>query len=152
MIRILVAMEREAESLGVPCEVIGIGAADLPETSGEDILVNIGYCGAAGLPPGSIVAPDEVRAYGDNTGKILRTHFPCRHVTCFTAQEFVEKPCSEGASVYDMELDKVAGLPHRDLYVLKIVSDNLDEAACEAFNDEGSWEKARRLLRSENLI
>ena len=57
MIRILVAMQREADALGVPCELIGIGAENLPETSPEDILVNVGYCGGYRIPVGTVVEP-----------------------------------------------------------------------------------------------
>ena len=62
------------------------------------------------------------------------------------------EPCSINPSVYDMELRKIAALPHKKLYALKIVSDNLDEADCEAFEDVAAWEKIRRLLREKNLI
>ena len=51
-----------------------------------------------------------------------------------------------------MELFKIMKLPHKALYVLKIVSDNLDEADCEAFNDAAAWEKVRELLKGAHLI
>lgn len=46
---------------------------------------------------------------------------------------------------------KIMALPHRELYVLKIVSDNLDEADCEAFEDEAAWEQVRALLIGKGL-
>ena len=151
MIRILVAMEREAEALGIPCEVIGIGATTLPATAEEDILVNVGYCGAVGFYPGTIIEPDETIPYGVVEGRKLETHFSCIHAPCITSQKFVQEPCCLSDSVYDMELSKIVELPHRELYVLKIVSDNLDEADCEAFNDEMAWEQVRKLLKEANL-
>ncbi len=152
MIRILVAMKREAESLGIPCTVIGIKGTDLPETTEEDILVNVGYCGAAGIPVGTIVEPDEAACYETAEGEHLQTHFDCVHAPCFTADKFVVEPCSIFSSVYDMELKKISALPHKELYVLKIVSDNLDEADCEAFDDEQAWKRVRDLLKEKNLV
>ena len=152
MIYILTAMQREVDALGAPCQVTGIGAKELPETTEDDVLVNVGYCGAAGINPGAIVEPDETASYETGEGRTLGTHFDALHVPCFTAERFVMEPCSVFPSVYDMELGKIAALPHRELYVLKIVSDNLDEADCEAFEDEAAWEQVRTLLKKERLI
>ena len=86
MTRILVAMEREAEALGISCTVIGIGAEALPETDGDDVLVNVGYCGAVGIPVGTVVEPDEAASYETAEGRKLRTHFGCVHAPCFTSR------------------------------------------------------------------
>ena len=152
MTRILVAMERDAQALGIPCEIIGIGAADVPMTSEEDVLVNVGYCGAAGFYPGTVVEPDEAIPYGGTEGRKLDTHFGCIHAPCFTSPEFVTRPCGCSDSIYDMELVKITALPHRELYVLKIVSDNLNEPDCEAFNDGKAWEQVREMLREKKLV
>ena len=152
MIRILVAMEREAEALGIPCEIIGIGAVDLPETSWDDLLVNVGYCGGYKVPVGKIIEP--LITENGNTGEVgdLTPHFPCETYPCITTDSFVTEPLYEAPAIYDMELWKVAGLPHKKLYCLKIVSDNLNEADCECFNDENAWEQVRTLLKGEHLI
>lgn len=152
MIRILVAMQREADALGLPCEVVGIGADHLSETSPDDILVNVGYCGAEEIHPGTIVEPNETADYETGIGNALPTHFDVFHAPCFTSAKFVTEPCSLNPSVYDMELARIAELPHKELYALKIVSDNLDEADCEAFNDEEAWEQVRTLLKGAKLI
>ena len=152
MIYILTAMQREADALGVSCKVIGTGAKELPETTEDDIIVNVGYCGAVEIRPGTVVEPDETASYISGEGRMLKTHFDVLHVPCFTSEKFVTEPCSVFPSVYDMELGKIAELPHRELYVLKIVSDNLDEADCEAFEDEVAWEQVRTLLKKERLI
>ena len=151
MTRILVAMEREARALGIPCEIIGIGATSLPVTSEEDVLVNVGYCGAAGFYPGTVIEPDEAIPYGGSEGRKLDTHFSCARAPCFTSAEFATKPCCCSDSIYDMELAKIAVLLHRELYVLKIVSDNLNEADCEAFNDGKAWEQVREMLKEKKL-
>ena len=152
MTYILAAMQREADSLGIPCKVIGIKATDLPETTEDDILVNVGYCGAVEIPVGTIVEPNETASYEFDEGSALKTHFDCLHVSCFTAEKFVTEPCSVFPSIYDMELLKIAKLPHKELYVLKIVSDNLDEADCEKFDDAEVWQRVRELLKGEKLI
>jgi hypothetical protein len=51
-----------------------------------------------------------------------------------------------------MELFKINKLPHKRLYALKIVSDNMNEADCEAFNDAVAWDRVRELLKGEKLI
>ena len=152
MTRILVAMQREADALGVPCEVIGIGAKDLPETCRDDILVNVGYCGGYGIPVGSVIEP--LFAGDAETEEVddLERHFPCETRPCFTSDSFVTEPLCHCPTIYDMELFKINKLPHRKLYVLKIVSDNLDEKDCEAFNDAAAWDRVRELLKGEKLI
>ena len=151
MIRILVAMEREAESLGLPCELIGIGGTALPRTSPDDILVNAGYCGGYKVPVGSVVEPCSAGDYRTGESIPLARHFACRTYPCYTSDSFVTEPRNGEPAIYDMELWKIRRLPHRKLYCLKIVSDNLDEAACEAFDDCGAWNRVRELLRKEQL-
>ena len=51
-----------------------------------------------------------------------------------------------------MELFKIRKLPHKELYCLKIVSDNLIETDCEAFRDDEAWERVRTLLKGAGLI
>ena len=151
MIRILVAMEREAESLGLPCELIGIGGTNLPQTSPDDILVNVGYCGGYKVPVGSIVEPCSAGDFRTGDMEVLDLHFDCMAYPCFTADTFVTKPLDRSPAIYDMELWKVLKLPHRKLYCIKIVSDNLDEAVCEAFDSLEAWYMVRKLLEEEKL-
>lgn len=152
MIRILVAMQREAECLGIPCDVIGIGGTDIPKINPDDIIVNVGYCGGYKVPVGKVVEPVVAIDAATGEAQILERHFGCDDATCITAREFVTEPMTGMPSVYDMELWSLAKIPCRALYVLKIVSDNLDESDCEAFNDQAAWEQVRTLLKGENLI
>ena len=151
MTRILVAMEREAQALGLPCELIGIGGTDLPQTLPDDVLVNIGYCGGYKVPVGSIVEPCSAGSY--RTGEIipLARNLSLISYPCFTADTFVTEPLYVSPAIYDMELWKIQKLPHRKLYCIKIVSDNLDEAACEAYDSREAWDRVRKLLERENL-
>lgn len=162
MIRYLLAMPREAEMFKrfacmVPdgsIEVIGIGAPDMGEFSKDDIIVNIGYAGGYKVSVGTLVEPKDAiavdmvservpRFYGIGTVNRL---FPLPHYTCFSSDTFVEKPAVECAAIYDMELFKIAKTPHKRLYAIKIVSDNLCESDCEDFNDEDAWKKAASLI------
>lgn len=151
-IRFLTAMPREAEALGIPCEIIGIRGEDLPEIAKDDIIVNVGYCGAYKIPVGTVVEP--IVSIDAHTGKaeVLDAHFDCRKAACFTAAEFVTKPLSEKPAVYDMELARLATLPCAGLYCLKIVSDSLDESDCEAFRDDAAWETVRTMLKGVRLL
>ena len=152
MTRILVAMEREAKALGLPCEVIGIGADKLPPTADDDVIVNVGYCGGDGIPVGAVVEPKASIDWETQWTYRLEKHFPCRKAICVTAPDFVNEPLVGSPAVYDMELSRLIQLPCRDFYCLKIVSDNLNETDCEGFNDGKAWEQVRKLLKGAGLI
>ena len=150
MIYYLFAMPREAEQVDIENKIIvGINAVDLPETTDNDIIVNIGYCGAtADIPVGTIVEPSI--AYEVASGKSVKIDkiFGCEDIKCFTANEFVTEPIEECKNIYDMELYKLAQLPHRKIYSLKIVSDNLNENDCEQYNDQAAWAKIKNILEN----
>lgn len=150
MIRYLFAMPREAElfvKVSEKCpvgsvEIIGIGATEMGEYDEKDILVNLGYAGGHRVPVGALVEP--THAMNAELHEALRVDqlFPIEHRVCFTSDAFVTEPAVKYRSIYDMELFKIAQQPHKKLYSIKIVSDNLDEAACEAFNEEAIWKVA----------
>ncbi len=148
----LFAMEREAEMLNIKEDkktkkfLIGINGVEMPETCQDDILINLGYCGAYKVDVGTIVEPKKV--YDINTNDCLDIDhiFDCPQVECFTSDEFVTSPNRDSETIYDMELYKIAKLPHKALYSLKIVSDNLSEKDCEAYNDKVAWSKLEKIL------
>ena len=148
MIYYLFAMPREAEQLDVENKyVVGINAVDVPAVTDNDTIVNIGYCGAtADIPVGSIIEPSTV--FDANSGDIARIDkiFGCEDIKCFTANEFVTEPIEDCKNIYDMELYKLAKLPHKKIHSLKIVSDNLNENDCEHYNDKVAWEKIKEIL------
>lgn len=147
MIYFLFAMEREAEMLNAPNKhVIGIGAKSMPNTTKDDVIVNVGYCGASKMPIGSLVEPGF--AADANTLEIVRIDraFPVQSAVCVTADRFVENDTWDASCVYDMELFKIAQLPYKRIYSLKIVSDNLNEKQCESFDMSKSWEMAQFLI------
>lgn len=148
MVYYLFAMPREAEQIDVENKfVIGINAVEPPKTTIDDVIVNIGYCGAtADIPVGTIVEPSE--AYDSKTRNKAKIDklFGCEDIKCFTADEFVTEPIEESRNIYDMELYKLTKLPHRKIYALKIVSDNLNESDCEQYNDQEAWAKIKNIL------
>ena len=157
MINLVIAMEREADIL-VPriqstlidqVSIIGIGGADfLPETTDEDIIVNVGYAGGYRVPIGRVVEPTFALKYDTHEGEIVDHLFSeCDRFRCYTAEEFVTRPCTTLPSIYDMELAKLAKLPHKKLFALKIVSDRLNEKECEMFDSDESWGKVVKLLK-----
>jgi len=150
-IHILVAMKREAEYLGLPCSVIGIGAESLPNINPNDVIVNIGFCGANGIKPGTIIEPSEAVSLETGERIPLNQNFDCLHTPCYTAESFVDKPLFETGCICDMELFKIARIPCRKLYVLKIVSDNLNEEECESFCGKERWAVIREMLKGKEL-
>jgi hypothetical protein len=142
-------MPREAENIQVENKhIVGINAVDLPNTTDEDIIVNIGYCGAYNVPVGTIIEPSEV--YDISSGKVAKIDklFGCENIRCYTSSEFVTEPVINDKSIYDMELYKLTQIPHKRIYSLKIVSDNLNEADCEQYNDKDAWEKIKQILEN----
>lgn len=146
-VHVLVAMEREAESLGLPCSVIGIGAENIRKRiKADDIVINVGYCGAIGLEPGTIVEPSEAVSLKNGARIFIRPKFDFLHAPCYTAEEFVAEPKFEAGAICDMELFKLAKIPCKELYALKIVSDNLNEADCEEFDGAEQWAVVRDIV------
>jgi hypothetical protein len=153
MIKFLFAMEREADMIDVPNKyIIGINATNMPTTTKDDILVNLGYCGAYDVQVGSIIEPNVVFDIKTRKKKHINKQFNVERVKCYTSDEFVTEPIAQFKTVYDMELYKIAKLPHKKLYSLKIVSDNLNEQDCENFNDKECWDKIKELLIENKLI
>ena len=158
MIHYLLAMPREAEmfekySDGIPdgqIDVVGIGAVDLDESkyTEEDILVNIGYAGGYKIPVGNLIEP--AYAMDIKTWKAVPIDrvFYIERRMCLTSDRFVEEPMSETPHLYDMELYKIAKLPHKRVHAIKIISDNLNEKDCEEFDGEDSWKRAMSFVRT----
>lgn len=148
MVYYVFAMPREAEQLDVENKVIvGINAVEPIETTEDDVIVNIGYCGAtADIPVGTIVEPSIVYDAVSRDSAVVDKIFGCEDIKCFTANEFVTEPIEERNNIYDMELYKLTKLPHKKIYSLKIVSDNLNENDCEQYNDQASWAKIKDIL------
>jgi hypothetical protein len=148
MVYYLFAMPREAEQIEVENKyIVGINAVDLPDITAEDTIVNIGYCGATrDISVGTIVEPSIV--YSAITGESAKIDkiFGCEDIKCFTADDFVTEPIEENKNIYDMELYKLTKLPHKKIYALKIVSDNLNESDCEQYNDQEAWAKIKNIL------
>ena len=151
MIKFIVAMDREAESLRkagctYDIHICGIGATNLPETTKEDVIVNVGYAGSVGLDIGTVAVPTGVFDEELDWFTTLDRQLAGNSCLCYTAQKFVEAPNSVTEAmpkntVIDMELGKIIRLKYAELLSLKIVSDACNEKDCEAFNDEAAWKE-----------
>lgn len=152
MVKYLFAMEREADMIDVPNKyIIGINGINMPNTTKDDIIINLGYCGAYNVKVGTIIEPSIVFDINTRKRKHINKKFDTKRVRCYTSNEFVTKPIVEFESIYDMELYKIAQLPHKKIYSLKIVSDNLNEDDCEKFNDKECWKKIKEILLNSDL-
>ena len=153
MVKYLFAMQREADMIDVPNKfIIGINGTEMPQTTKDDIIVNLGYCGAYDISVGTIVEPNVVFDLQTRKKKNINKKFGIDRVRCYTSNEFVTKPVVNFKSIYDMELFKISQLPHKKIYSLKIVSDNLNEQECENFNDNKCWDKVKGLLYENGLL
>ena len=153
MIKYLFAMQREADMLDVPNKyIIGINGTNMPKTTKDDILVNLGYCGAYKVKVGEIIEPSVVFSTQGKQRRKIGHLFNVPRIRCYTSKEFVTKPIVNFESIYDMELFEITKLPHKKIYSLKIVSDNLNEQDCENFNDKESWEEVMELLKINKLL
>lgn len=153
MVKYLFAMQREADMIDVPNKyIIGINGTEMPETTKDDIIVNLGYCGAYNISVEEIIEPSVVFATESRKKRNLGHIFNTKRVRCYTSNEFVTKPIVNFESIYDMELYKIAELQYKKLYSLKIVSDNLNEQDCENFNDKECWDKIKELLKENKLL
>ena len=155
MIHYVFAMQREADLFWrlaegkVPkgeTDVIGINAVNLKPYDDDDILMNVGYVGGYKVRVGSIIEPlYAVNAYTRDI-KRIDALFHVERKLCFTSDAFVTAPMTDYPVIYDMELFKIAQKPYGRLHSLKIVSDNLDEAVCEKFNEADPWNRAIDLI------
>lgn len=151
MIKIIVAMEREAQFLkeagcNRPIHVCGIGATDLPaDLTSEDTILNIGFAGSVGLDVGTVCVPTGVFDQKDDWFTTLKKEIGNDSVLCVTSEKFVEGGDGNHYpknTVFDMELGRIANLPHKHLVSFKIVSDNCNEKDCEGFSGEDCWKAA----------
>lgn len=149
----LVATRREAEALGLPCTIVGIGATSMPYISEDDIVVNVGYCSAHGFRVGMIVEPivslisrNGVGYWDDVSADVLAQHFDVPKAACFTVNDFVPEPMTRNPAIYDMELAYLTSPRCKKLYCLKIVNDSLNESECEYFDGTAVWTRVRNLL------
>ncbi len=150
------AMQREADMVRLPeddnirKEIVGISMLDnLPQVSEDEIIINLGYCGSNSIKVGTIVEPSIATDLRTGAQIKLDHLFDTPTTECFTSDEFVTKSTQDEPCVYDMELYKIAQLPHKALYSLKIVSDNLNLEDCEKYNDETAWEKCLEILNDK---
>ena len=148
MVYYFFAMPREAEQLDVENKfVIGINATDVPKTTIDDIIINIGYCGATpDIRVGTIVEPSVVCDVKSGDSRKIDKIFGCEDIKCYTSDSFVTEAIESARNIYDMELYKLAKRPHRKIYSLKIVSDNLSESDCEKYNDQAAWAEIKKIL------
>lgn len=121
--------------------------------SGEEPIINLGFCGSNTLPKGTVVEVGRtfrlknrnVEFADYRNGLILSES---EH-HCYTSNDFVTESHEPKDALYDMELNYIAAFPLPLIGSVKIVSDNLDvceyETAVETSTKE-VWEQVRNLV------
>ena len=150
------AMQREADKLNIKETddvkkfVVGISCTDaLPETSDDDIIINIGYAGSNNLAVGSIVEPSKVIKLDTGECEKVDNVFDCPTYPCYTSNDFVTETDIVESCIFEMELFMLTKLKCKSLHAIKIVSDNLNLHDCEAYNDDIAWAKVKDIVNSK---
>ncbi len=147
MIYYFMAMEKEFNKVKADNKyLIGMNAINMPQTTSDDIIINVGYCGSSHLKIGTVVEPLEAINIDTGVKYSIDPIFNKPHYTCYTSSVFVEETDITEQCIFDMELAKIAALPHKKLYSLKIVSDNLDEDAFDAYDPDEVWVEINELI------
>ena len=141
-------MEKEFNKVNASNKyLIGMNAINMPKTTDQDIIINVGYCGSSHLPIGTVVEPQKAINMDTNVSYSIDNIFNKPSYTCYTSSTFVEETDIKEQCIFDMELAKIAALPHKKLYSLKIVSDNLDEDAFDAYDPDEVWVEINELIK-----
>lgn len=157
MIRYIIATPEEAKMLkryapfitDNQIDIIGKGATNLDSEkySKEDILINIGYAGGYKIPIGTLIEPAYAMDVLTWRAEPIDRVFMIERRICLTSNRFIEYPMSDGPHLYDMELYKIAMMPHKKIHSIKIISDNLREKDFEEFDSNKPWAKVADMLK-----
>ena len=125
---------------GIVKSLIGIDTSD-------KIIINVGFVGSNNLDVGSVVQVDrsfgyhfDLTPFGDalyyapNSPYELDKIDDLRSVDCYTSDGFVTSTNLIDDAIFDMELNILTVFPHKKLFSIKIVSDNLNTDEYEDFD------------------
>lgn len=122
----------------------------------DDDILNFGFAGGHKIKTGMVIAIREVflkDPYENPAGFGLDCpvgFYPSGTVDCYTSDTFVERCEYRSPCVFDMELFEICIFPHRKIYSIKLVSDNLSEAEFDSKIGEYSLDLV--LSRIEKIL
>ena len=144
MIRYLVGTQKEADifmKVYSECpkgsiEVVGVRGEYLGNTEEDDILVDIGYAAGYRVPVGAIVEPTCAMDVEKHEAIRIDTIFPVERRVCFSG--YTKEHFGKYRAIFDGRLFKVAHKPHKRIYSIKIVSQDMD-GYWDGDVHEGAW-------------
>lgn len=117
-----------------PIVVVGVGGANvcehLRDVSRDTVIINVGYAGSANTPIGTVVDVDCCQLYHPNVKykePLYQLNLMCKGAmmaSCLTSNDFVLQS-NERDCLFDMELAYICAMGFKNIYSIKVVSDNL---------------------------
>lgn len=111
------------------------------------IIINVGFVGSNNINIGEIVQVDKSYGYHFDltpfgTPKYIAPNSPyeidkikdLKSIDCYTSDAFVTNTDIKKDAIFDMELNAITLFPHKKLYSIKIVSDNLNTKSYQEFH------------------
>lgn len=142
MIRYIFATQRERIEFGkvadmAPRGEISVLGDGIPSGK-EDVWVHIGYCKGDGVGVGALIEPSCV-CKGKEVIRI-DSLFPIERRVCITGEPQIKV----FPAVFDDDLFRIAEMPHKKLYAIKIVSRGIDDSVNHG--KDGAWIRVAELL------
>ena len=116
--------------------------------SENDDVLNFGFAGGYKINTGLLLAVSQsflINSEYKESGFSLDCpvgFYPSGAVVCFTSDKFVEHSKFSNPCLYDMELHEICKFPHKKIYSIKIVSDNLSESEFDKNIKPGAMDSA----------
>ena len=113
----------------------------------DKIIINVGFVGSNNINVGEVVQVDKSYGYHFDltpfgTPKFIAPNSPyeinkiknLKSIDCYTSDGFVTSTDLKEDAIFDMELNTITLFPHKKLYSIKIISDNLNTKSYQEFD------------------
>ena len=120
----------------------------------DKIIINVGFVGSNNINIGEVIQVDKSYGYHFDltpfgTPKYIAPNSPyeidkiknLKSIDCYTSDGFVTSTNIKEDAIFDMELNAITLFPHKKLYSIKIVSDNLNSKSYQEFDYDKAIQK-----------
>ena len=120
----------------------------------DKIIINVGFVGSNNIKIGEVIQVDKSYGYHFDltpfgTPKYIAPNSPyeidkiknLKSIDCYTSDGFVTSTNIKEDAIFDMELNAITLFPHKKLYSIKIVSDNLNSKSYQEFDYDKAIQK-----------